>query len=651
MSVLRESIEHAVEEAKLLAPSALNILQLLSQDNDPLHYSAVQELVDQDAWAELNDRFFKTLTFGTGGLRGRTIGKVITAAERGMRDKDQRPEFPCVGTNAMNFFNIRRATKGLVRYLKRFCSLRGDLPAENSHRGRPSLVIAHDTRFFSREFAELAAQTAIENGCDVFLFQEARSTPQLSFAVRHTNSTAGIVITASHNPPHDNGFKVYFSDGAQIVEPHASGIIKQINAASGECSETLPADEQGKLSTGDLDEPYKVRLRTLLLRSDIAKNNLKIVFTPIHGTGGVVTLPLLREFGFQIVTVAEQDKQDGSFPTVQSPNPENAEALSMGIDLAEKEGADLVIGTDPDADRMGIAFRNRRGKMELLSGNQIGSLIVYYRIKALKELGIITDENKGHAGIVKTLVTTDLQKAIARKEGIRCVETLTGFKYIGQKLEKYEAALPETVRNRYRELSEAETRSYRLKDSLYFVAGGEESYGFSGADFVRDKDANSASLMFVELAAFAKSQTLTLDTFLDQIFLKCGYYAERSDSFVFEGPEGADKIRRIAESYRRQPPSEMDGSAIIGATDFSDGGIRDSENDLLPAEKMMIFELADGRRVAVRPSGTEPKIKFYLFGKRSEVASENLAAIKDEVAGSLESLWKWLRRDLTVRVA
>ncbi|MBV9391438.1 MAG: phospho-sugar mutase [Verrucomicrobia bacterium] len=651
MSVLRKSIEHAVEEAKLLSTSASNILQLLTQDNDPVHYSAVEELVSQNAWAELNDRFFKTLTFGTGGLRGRTIGKMVTTAERGSRDQNQRPEFPCVGTNAMNFYNIKRATKGLAGYLTNFYSSQESLPANNSSRPKPSLVIAHDTRFFSREFAELAAKTAVENGCDVFLFQEARSTPQLSFAVRYTNSTAGIVITASHNPPHDNGFKVYFSDGAQIVEPHASGIIKQINDRSGERSLNFPADKQGKLVTCDLDEPYKKRLRTLFLRPDLPKDNLKIVFTPIHGTGGAITLPLLRDSGFQIVTVAEQNDPDGSFPTVQSPNPENAEALSMGIRLAEKEGADLVIGTDPDADRMGIAFRNRRGKMELLSGNQIGSLIIYYRIKTLKELGIINDENKGHGGIVKTLVTTDLQKAIAEKEGVRCVETLTGFKYIGQKLGKYEAALPKTVRSRYRELSEEETRSSRLQYSVYFVAGGEESYGFSGADFVRDKDANSASLMFVELAAFVKAQGLTLDSFLDQIFLEYGYYAERSESFVFEGAEGADKIRRVAESYRRQPPSEMDGSAVIAATDFFDDGIRDSENDLLPAEKMMIFALADDRRIAVRPSGTEPKIKFYLFGKRSEVTLEHLSATKDEVAGALESLWKWLQQDVTARVA
>jgi phosphoglucomutase len=356
MSDLRETLEHAVHEGRLLESSFANILQLLSGGNNPLYRAAIEELAENGAWTELNDRFFKTLGFGTGGLRGRTIGKIVTRAEAGSRVGDVCPESPCVGTNAMNFYNISRATQGLVRYVKEYLEKSG--PEKT-----PSLAMAHDTRFFSRQFAERAAKVATENGCDVFLFESGRSTPELSFAVRHTNSTAGVVITASHNPPHDNGFKVYFSDGAQVVEPHAGAIIGYVNAISDEAYEPLPKSRQGKLIHlgQELDEIYKARLRTLVLRPEVLANQkgVKIVFTAIHGTGGIVSVPILRDFGFDVLTVPEQEMPDGSFPTVKSPNPENVDALAMAISLAEKEHADLVIGTDPDADRMGVAFRDR----------------------------------------------------------------------------------------------------------------------------------------------------------------------------------------------------------------------------------------------------------------------------------------------------
>src|ERR1700731_1305129 len=295
MSALRETLEQAVKEGHLLATSAENISLLLAAGNNPLYPLAISQLADAKAWSELNDRFFKTLAFGTGGLRGRSIGNRVTEAERGSHPESEPPEHPCVGTNAMNFYNVSRATQGLVKYLKGyFKSIRSDR--------RPSLAIAHDTRIFSRQFAELAAKVATELGCDVFLFESARSTPELSFAVRHTNATAGIVITASHNPPHDNGYKVYFSDGAQVVEPHASGIIKCFNEIAGENYEALPAAEQGKVIPlgADFDEIYKTRLRTLVLRPEVvtAEKDLKIVFTPIHGTGAVISVPVLRELGF-----------------------------------------------------------------------------------------------------------------------------------------------------------------------------------------------------------------------------------------------------------------------------------------------------------------------------------------------------------------
>jgi phosphoglucomutase len=647
MDDLRETLELAVHEDRLLATSVANILQLLSSGNNALYAAAIEELAESKAWTELNDRFFKTLAFGTGGLRGRTIGKVVTRAEAGSRAGDICPEFPCVGTNAMNFYSISRATQGLVRYIKEYL-------AKNDPEATPSLAIAHDTRFFSRQFGELAAKVATENGCNVFLFEASRSTPELSFAVRHTNSTAGIVITASHNPPHDNGYKVYFLDGAQVVEPHAGAIIGHVNSVAGELYEPLPKSQQGKLILmgEELDEVYKARLRTLVLRPDVVtkQNGLKIVFTSIHGTGGIISVPALRDLGFDVLTVTEQDRPDGSFPTVKSPNPENQDALAMAIALAEAEHADLVIGTDPDADRMGVAFLDQSGKMQLLNGNQIGSLLAFYRIKAWKEQGVLNDQNSAHAVILKTVVTTDLQKAIARREGLQCVETLTGFKYIGAKLEKYEAALAAEVRKVYRALTEQETRALRLQSSYFYVFGGEESYGYSGCDFVRDKDANGATIMFAEVAAYAKSKGITLDRLLDQIYLDYGCYFEKNCSLAFEGAEGAEKIRRLADSYNANPPSDMDGSKVVMLKDYSGGGIRDEEGDLLPKEKMAIFELADARRVAVRPSGTEPKIKFYLSGKSSSVSSDSLRQVKADLAMALESLWEWLQADAKKRV-
>jgi phosphoglucomutase len=648
MSDLPKTIQQAVDDGSLLQSSADNMLQLLSSAANPIYRSSVTELIAAQAWAELNDRFFKTLAFGTGGLRGRSIGRVVTGAEQGAHNSERCPEHPCVGTNAMNFYNVSKATQALVTYLK-------DHLAKSAVSERASLCIAHDTRYFSRQFAELAARVASALGCNVFLFESPRSTPELSFAVRHTGSTAGIVITASHNPPHDNGYKVYFADGAQIVEPHASGIIRCFQEIAGETYDVLPASEQGKvISLGaDFDEIYKTRLRTLVLRPEIvsAEKDLKIVFTPIHGTGAVISVPVLREIGFDVITVDQQMEPNGGFPTVKSPNPENAEALAQGMQLADRTGADLVVGTDPDCDRMGVAVRNRAGQLVLLTGNQIGSLLAYYRIQAYRANGVLTDANKERCVIIKTLVTTDLQKAIASKEGLRCVETLTGFKYIGEKLGKYENALPEAIRQRYRSLTEEETRRARLEHSSFFVFGGEESYGYSGADFVRDKDANAATLMFAEVCAYAKSLNKTVDELLDDIYCEHGYYLEKGNSLVFEGAAGSEKIRRLAESYKASPPKEIDGSAITEVVDFSEGGIRDVEGDLLPKEKMTMFNLADGRRIAVRPSGTEPKIKFYLFGRSTVADRASLSSTKAALDKSLNRLWDWLRADAEQRVA
>ena len=649
---LNSKIEHAAADQQLMESAAKNIRTLLAGAPSDLYLRAVEELAEADEWPELNDRFYQTLAFGTGGLRGRTIGKIVTEAERGSSREDERPEFPCVGTNAMNFFNISRATRGLVAYLH-------DWNQRNKISAKPKIVIAHDPRFFSKEFGELAAKVAADNGCDACVFDGPRSVPELSFAVRYLKASAGIVITASHNPPYDNGYKVYFSDGAQVIEPHASGIIAKVDAITSETFAPLPKDRQGKVKTigKEIDDAYMERLERLILDPRVIgeAKSLRIIYTPLHGTGSVIIKPMLKRLGFNFTVVPEQDRFDGRFPTVKSPNPENPEALTMAIDLAEKEDADLVVATDPDCDRMGAAVRAKEGKMKLLTGNQIGSLLAYYRTKTLFDEGILNKKNAARAVIIKTFVTTDLQKAIAEHYGLRCVETLTGFKYIGAKLGKYERAIPEKLRQKYVDLSEDETRRLRLDQSSFYVFGGEESYGYSGADFVRDKDGNGAVIMFCEVAAYAKSRGQTVDQLLDEIFATFGYFVEKNGSLVFEGAEGANKIARLAESYATDPLSEVLGSKVMSIRNFETDEIKDVEGDEIPKEKMSIFELDDGTRIAVRPSGTEPKIKYYLFAQRrpekGKFDSAELKQIKAEVGEKLDRLWDWLQKDAQSRLS
>ena len=652
MNDLSPRIAEAVQTGALLESSAANLQKLLSTSADPVVHASVAELVDSGAWAELNDRFFRTLAFGTGGLRGRTIARTVTAAERGREQALGRPEHPCVGTNAMNSFNVSRATQGLAAYIKEYHALSGKP-------GRPALVVAHDTRFFSPEFSALSAKVASENGVDVFLFAGARSTPQLSFTVREQNAQAGIVLTASHNPPHDNGYKVYFDQGAQVVEPHASGIIAKVNALETDSYTPLPLSEQGTITVlgPEADAAYMSRLESLVLDPTLisAAGKLHCVYTSIHGTGGTIIRPMLTKLGFHHSTVAAQEVADGRFPTVKSPNPENAEALALAIAQARAEGADLVIATDPDCDRMGVAVRNRAGEMELLSGNEIGSLMAYYRVLKLKEQGVITAENAARCVLIKTFVTTDLQKQIATANGLRCVETLTGFKYIGAKLGKYEQALPAEIRAQYRSLPEARTRAARLEHSSYYVCGGEESYGYSAADFVRDKDGNGATIVFAEVAAYAHSRGLTLPELLDEVYAKHGYFKEQNGSLTFEGAEGAAQIARLSASYAGHPPQEADGSRVVGLRNFATESFTDVEGDPIPKENMLILELADGRRIAVRPSGTEPKIKFYLFARAlppagASLSAEDLAALKPAVRAQLESLWQWIQQDAAARL-
>jgi len=660
---LNSQIQSAVAAGQLMESAAENIRMLLDGAPSDLYLRAVDELVAAGAWPELNDRFYQTLAFGTGGLRGRTIGKIVTAAERGNSRENERPQFPCVGMNAMNFFNISRATRGLVAYLHDFVgSTRSTSLRAGSSRPtgkRSKIVIAHDPRFFSNEFTELAAKVASENGCDAFVFDGPRSVPELSFAVRHLKANAGIVITASHNPPYDNGYKVYFNDGAQVIEPHASGIITKVNAITSETFAPLPRDRQGKITMigKEIDEAYMHRLETLILDPQMIREakSLRIIYTPLHGTGSVIIKPMLKRLGFNFTVVQEQDRFDGRFPTVKSPNPENAEALTIAIDLAQKENADLVVATDPDCDRMGAAVRSKDGRMKLLTGNQIGSLLAWYRTKTLFDKGVLNKENASRAVIIKTFVTTDLQKAIAEHYGLRCVETLTGFKYIGAKLAKYERAIPAEVRQNYVDLTEEETRRLRLDHSSFYVFGGEESYGYGGADFVRDKDGNGAVIMFCEVAAYAKSRGQTVGQLLDEIFSMFGYFAEENGSLVFEGAEGADKIARLVKSYASDPFVEVLGSKVTNVRNFETEKIKDVEGDVIPREKTSIFELKDGTRIAVRPSGTEPKIKYYLFAQRrpqkGKFDSAELERIKVEVGKKLGLLWDWLKEDAQSRLS
>ncbi|MBV9462750.1 MAG: phospho-sugar mutase [Verrucomicrobiae bacterium] len=653
-SILKQALADAVQKGDLLAESRENIFAWLDLCAEDWSNASLLELVEKKEWRELNDRFFKTLAFGTGGLRGRTVGGVTTRAEQGRGGPNGRPEYPAIGTNCMNYVNVQRATQGLVDYVKQWKKSAG---AE----GPPTLVFAHDPRHFSPEFSELAARTVADNGGVAYLFEGQRSTPELSFAIRQLGADAGAVITASHNPSHDNGFKAYFNDGAQVIGEHATGIIECGGRASRPHSESGKGEIR-KLGR-EIDSEYVARLKTLVLAPERVKEHareLKIVYTPLHGTGAQIIPGLLKECGFEVQLVEEQLTADGRFPTVKSPNPENSEALELAIRKAEASGADLVIATDPDADRMGVAVRGPSG-MQLLNGNQIGSILAYYRLERLFDLGVLTSNTFARACLIKTVVTTDLQRAIAERFHVRLVETLTGFKYIGAKLRKYE----QEAKAKYLEsgghltepwtrLSEEKKRALLLDFSSYYVFGGEESYGYSASDFVRDKDANAAALMFAEMAVVARARGNSVLQFLDSIYSQMGFFVEKLGQLVYAGAEGAAKIQRLLLSYEKNPPSEFGGRKVVRVRDHAKEEIRDIDGDVLPKETMFFFELAGGVKFAVRGSGTEPKIKYYFFASRrpDRVASftpEQLAAAKRELPGEIDQLWETVKADAEKR--
>lgn len=637
MNDLDARLDEAVARGLLLADSRANIKFLLKEAGaSAVDEASVAELVAGGHWTELNDRFYQTLKFGTGGLRGRTIGRVVTSAERGA-GTNLRPEHPAAGTNTMNELSVSRATQGLVNYLKQ--AFRGELVR---------VVLAHDTRYFSRRFAELAAGLVARMGGEAFLFEADRSTPELSFAVRHLRAHAGIMLTASHNPPHDNGFKAYFADGGQLVEPQASAIIAEVLKIK---SMQPPwAEQPGRVESigRAVDEAYLDGLATLVLDEKVLRSQagkLKMVFTPIHGTGIRSVPEILRRFGVEHAVVAAQEAPDGGFPTVKSPNPENAEALALAIEQGKREGADFIAGTDPDADRMGVAVRNGHGEFEVLTGNMIGSILAAYRIERLFEQGVLTTANAGRAALIKTFVTTDLQKSIATARGLKCVETLTGFKYIGEKLKDYEMAAGGRG-----DADFAVWRRTLLEKSTFFVFGGEESYGYSGGDYVRDKDANAAVLMFTEAAAWAKSRGITLLDYLDELYVAHGLYLEKLGTLTFEGAEGAAKIKRLLESYKADPPRALGGHEVVKVENFSEQDLRDVDGKPIPKELMLMFHAEGGTRVAVRGSGTEPKIKFYFFGRSTVPHREGLKTAKLALRKSLDALWDETQMDVARRV-
>ena len=636
---LKQTIENLPADTPLLASSKETLLSWLSGSFLPdWALESLNELVESGAWDELNDRFFKNLSFGTGGMRGRTVGKVSTKVEQGVGPE---PVYPAVGANYLNDFNVLKATIGLFRYVDGFL--------KESDRGHevPTLVIGHDVRYFSRHFCELAASVWGQLGGIAQIFEGPRSTPQVSFTVRYVRAHAGIVITASHNPPHDNGYKVYFEDGGQIVPPHAEGIVKHVSSVDwGTVAKYLNKDTSNVCILPEtLDSAYLDSVKDSLANPELLRiHSPKVVFTSIHGTGRISSIPLLKSLGTEVSEVAEQAILDGGFPTVDSPNPENAEALQMGIDQAKAEGADLLIGTDPDADRMGVAVRDSDGDMVLLTGNMIGSMMAEYRVTLLKDAGLLPPDGSPNAALIKTFVTTPLQQAIAKAHGLKIINTLTGFKWIGEKLRIYEEQLCETylretgVALDYDATPSKKRAQLLLKYSTYYVFGGEESYGYLASDRVRDKDANAAVAMFCELGAWLRSQGKSYLDYLDELYLKYGYYYEKLGNLYYEGAAGSERIQAILKAYQQTPPHTFSGRSVTTFKDFSSSDYKDADGKPIPSEVFFFLELEGGYSFAVRASGTEPKIKFYVFGSEPVEDASSLPSVKKQTISSVGHL-------------
>uniref|UniRef100_UPI00404A9CED phospho-sugar mutase n=1 Tax=Cephaloticoccus sp. TaxID=1985742 RepID=UPI00404A9CED len=644
---LVEKIKAAGSAGHLMPAAVENLQAFLGAKLPEWAVASITELVETEAWSELNDRFYVYLAFGTGGMRGRTIGKVSPKAEQGESGATGAPAHAAIGSNVLNDFTLIRAVIGLYSYTKKY-------QVAQKNDAAPKFVVAHDVRYFSRHFCELAASTWMRLGGEAYIFDGPRPTPQLSFSVRWLKAHAGVVITASHNPPHDNGFKAYFDDGAQVVPPHDKGIVDEVNA--------VPLNELGQYLTKELgkvvtlkreaDDEYLAAAETAVLDTALVKSaKLKVIFTNIHGTGAVHSLPLLIHAGCHVSPVLPQLDFDPAFPTVKSPNPENAEALSLGVALAEKEGADVLLATDPDADRMGVAVRNRDGKMELLTGNQIGSLLAEYRLTKYKERGLIPAAGSDRVCLVKTFVTTRLQDAIGAGHGVKVINTLTGFKWIAAKMRGYEDQLRAAIGDKADDpkMTFKERAKFLQEHATFYAFGTEESYGYLPNDYLRDKDGNSACLMFAELCAAVKSRGITVPEYLDEIYLKYGFYLEGVINIYYEGASGSAKIERILETYRSSPPTKFGDVTVTKFEDFGRQDIYDADKELIPKQDLYFVTLSNGYSFAARGSGTEPKMKFYLFANADVSSADELPAVKAKTKATLDGLIKLIDADARQR--
>jgi phosphoglucomutase len=642
-----DQIAAAVKNGQLLSTAADNLKAWLDAGLPAWAEQSLLELIARGEWSELNDRFYRYLEFGTGGMRGRTIGVKTAAPETGTLSGQGSPEHANVGSNLLNDFTLLRAVIGLHRYVAKYLTAQGSA-------AKPRIVIAHDVRHFSRHFCELAASTWTRLGGEALIFNGPRSTPQLSYSVRHFKAHTGVVITASHNPPHDNGFKAYFVDGAQVTPPHDKGIVGEVDKVSlAETKQFLDKNLAGVTTLGsEADDAYLAVAAQAVIDADLLrKSALKVVYTNIHGVGGVSTVPALIHAGVHVTEVKEQAAFDARFPTVKSPNPENAEALALGVALADKEGIDVVMATDPDSDRVGVAVRNKAGKMELLTGNQVGALLADYRIGKYKELGWIPKEGTQAACLVKTFVTTPLQDAIGQGHGVKVINTLTGFKWIAAKMRGYEDKLAKAMGPgfSYDGTPFRERAALLQKHSTFYLFGTEESYGYLPNDSLRDKDGNSACLMFAEVCAWVKSRGLTVPEYLDEIYLRYGFFLEGVINIYYEGASGAAKIKRILDTYRASPPTAFGDTKVTRFQDFGREKFFDADNEQIPSQDLYIVTLANGYSFAARGSGTEPKMKFYLFASGPVSSAADLPAAKAKTRATLDALKALIEADARKR--
>lgn len=583
-----------LQTLKLDKTTEKNIRTWLRGKYDAETKSTIESLIAQGDATQLTDSFYKNLEFGTGGMRGE-IG---------------------VGCNRMNRYTVGAATQGLANYLNQvFVD------------GNTKVAIAYDCRQFSPEFAQVAADILSANGITVYLYKELRPTPQLSFTVRELGCQAGIVITASHNPREYNGYKVYWEDGSQVVAPHDKNIVAEVNAITNVKDIKFRGVKKRIKMIGEvLDKKYLKAVKSIAVapRTIAKQKDLKIVFSSIHGTGITMVPPALAQLGFSDVRVVQaQAEPNGLFPTVIYPNPEEKEAMSMALAEAKAWDADLVMATDPDADRVGMAVKNPAGDWVLLNGNQAASLIIYYLLKAWKK----ANKLKGKEFVAKTIVTTDLIDAMAEKAGVACYNTLTGFKYIAQVI---------------REKEGIET----------FIGGGEESYGYLIGDKVRDKDAIASCAMIAELTAYAKHKGLSLFDFLADMYKQFGFYFEDLVSVTKKGKSGAEEIQQMMADFRANPPKSLAGSKVIRIDDYKSlkrtwitkGMTEEIPSGTLGIESSNVLQFftQDGTKFTCRPSGTEPKIKFYV-GVKTKLKSkdeydETLEQLKRKVASIVQEL-------------